>query len=272
MITATATIGAQESSTSLSEQSFTTLATTGTVFRYVSDRDGLIVAIEAANSDLTNAYVVMMQPGTYDLTDQQPGTFSLLPVIYGNVTLIGIDSYRANLHPDNPAASKVIIQRASSAPEIDFFNIQAGASLSLYNVILRNAGGASRFAGGAIVNGSSGSVRGLLRIYNSVLENNTAGYWAGAIYNNGGDLQIVNTIFRNNRTLQLVFSNLGGGAIANNQGIVGGTFTVNGVNYETGCITLKRIARVTAEPFITVKRRLVVQLFCEKQTFSTTPR
>jgi hypothetical protein len=186
-------------------------ASAGIVFKYVSDVPGLLSAVaEGSVLGQTRCYVIMMQPGIYNLTTVV-SDFSFMPFKDGNVTLIGIDSYRLGTHPSAlPDTSRVIIQRDINAPQSDLGLVQTGATVTFYNVILRNGGGLSRWAGGGLVN------RGTLNLYNSVVQDNTALGYGGGLYNEGS-AHIVNTIFQNNR---ISFAGTGGGAITNDDGTV----------------------------------------------------
>jgi len=224
--------------------------TVGTVnFRSVTNVSELIDVFDTANHDPNNTYVVQLASGVYSFTNSQIfngiETFSSLPV-YGNIILVGLESYNLGIHPDTPtlpANRKVILERDINAPENDIFHIFEGGSLSIYNLVVRNGGGSTaRYAGGGIVND------GYLFLYNSTIENNNARYAGGGIINNKyiengvqyglGTIRVINVVFRHNRTTATdSFATDGGGAIANRGGIVGGSFSDNGVTYFSGCVT-----------------------------------
>jgi hypothetical protein len=72
----------------------------------------------------------------------------------------------------------VIFERSASLDNTDIFSVLDGASLTLYNVILRNGGGPSRNSGGGIVS------HGDLHVFNSVFAGNYALLSGRAIFNN----------------------------------------------------------------------------------------
>lgn len=179
--------------------SFDALADTGiTIFKYVSDTAGLRAVVQKARVDPYNTYVINLAPGRYTFTDVDDA-YSALWVGMGDVIVVGSNSYWLGLPPFNaglPDSQKVIIEHASGIPDhMDLFHISSGGSLRLYNVIIRNGGGTDRWGGGGIVNW------GDLSIYNSVIEDNQANMYGGAIFNNPvGNITAINTVFRNNLT------------------------------------------------------------------------
>ncbi len=97
-------------------------------------------------------YVVRLTSDTYTIVEEARD-YSGLPVS-GQVTIVGrngLDAAGNSLTPDQITTWNTI-ERSTTAPDIDLFRVEPGATLTLYNVRLVNGGGPTRFSGGAIVN------------------------------------------------------------------------------------------------------------------------
>jgi hypothetical protein len=153
--------------------------------------------IQTANADPTHLYRINLEPGIYTFDDRQfpfppgypppcCGYFSAMN-IYGNVVIVGLHSL----------ADQTVIQRNPSAlNSFDLFTVEPASpatcrSLRLYNVTVRNGGGPDRNGAGNILN------RGVLGIYNSIIEGGRV-YYDGAGILNQGYAEIVSTKIRNN--------------------------------------------------------------------------
>ena len=195
-------------------------------FLNVASATELKDAIIYANAHLSDTYVIRLASGTYSFdTVWSPNFPAAYLVIEGTVILVGLESYNLGIPPfvsNLPDTRKAIIQRSDNATQMSVINVRFGGNLTLYNVVVRNGGGSVPgttppviFSGGGIVNSEN------LNIYNSLIADNTADVNAGGIMNNSNaHLTVVNTVFRNNKTLNKTFLQAGGGAIANGGGII----------------------------------------------------
>lgn len=118
------------------------------------------------------------------------------------------------------------------------------------------------YSGGAISTGEDSSKNILIDIKNSIFKNNTANEFAGAIYNNGGDVTITNTDFIENTAIGdgSMYGGSAGGAITNtgNLDVIGGKFDSNkaylgGALYNSGNASFKDTLFISNEATSTVR-------------------
>jgi hypothetical protein len=152
----------------------------------------LVDAITAANTDTAvggcaagSGADIITLAGVYTLT-------AALPAITSAITIEG---------------NGATIQRASSAPQFQFFVVAKGSSLTLNRVTLTGGSVPGFGAGGAIYN------LGTLTVNNSVITGNRA-WTRGGIYNNGGTATLNSVVVSNNT------ADNGGGGIGNVHGSV----------------------------------------------------
>ena len=177
----------------------TTLADdpSGSIFGYITLRD----AISDANTWPTRSVeITFAVTGTIDLT-------SALPDLANNITIQG------------PGATKLTVQRDSTAAQFSVFTIE-GASINLSGMtITGGSAGSTLFSydGGGIIND------GTLTVTNSTLTDNTASASGGGILNQG-TLTVTNSTLTDNTA-----SNSGGGGIENygTLTVTNSTFTNN---------------------------------------------
>ena len=171
----------------------------------ISTVQDFLDAITLANSNPSELYVLFMDPGIYTV----PSNNNQGLEITGQVVIVGNLGASVN-SPDTPENAKVVFQPQSGQGV--FFPYPG--TLTLYNVVIQGGNAAPAHSGGAIYNW------GTTKIYNSLLRNNRAYYWGGAIYNGGGrgvSAEIINTVFEANSTTS-TYSNIGGGAITTQYG------------------------------------------------------
>ncbi|MEO8612487.1 MAG: hypothetical protein ABI690_31615 [Chloroflexota bacterium] len=141
--TITATPNLQEL-TRIAAPSFRALAAPAVTYLTVTNVTELINAVDAANDDFTNIYVIRLEKGTYTFTSQtlSPLTSyydSYMPV-YGQVVLVGQDAYDAGKRPDELSSDlQAIITRDPNSIQQDFFHIIGGGSVTLYNLVAHPA-------------------------------------------------------------------------------------------------------------------------------------
>jgi len=128
-----------------------------------------------------------------------PNSHSALSIANTTVILIGGNGQ----YPNSLNRSQTVIERSSSSV-FNLFTVGGTASLTLYNVTLRNGGGFGIDYGGAIEN------YGTLKLYNVTLTENESGNLGGAIRNStSGTLEIIQALFDDNS------AGSSGGAISN---------------------------------------------------------
>jgi len=219
----------------LNSQSVTALAG-NTIFRNVSNAAELKTEILAANANLADTYVIYLNAGAYTFDSLWASGTSTLLSITGTIILVGIESYNLDIPPFDPGlpnGDKVIIQRSDSAPQVTLLTNYG--NLTLYNVIIRNGGGPGSGATPPIAYGAGIVNKQTLNIYNSLVADNTSHIAGAGILNDEttAQLTVINTVFSNNKTLNRIFSNAGGGGIANTLGTMSNseciTFELNDV-------------------------------------------
>ena|GEM_PF-6234463 len=111
----------------------------------------LNAALDRANADYRNIYILRLANGTYIMPDR-PGQHSH-NFITGQVILVG----NTAVHPFNAPAGAAVILRSDSLDDYDLFHIynvdndQSGSgTLTLYNIVVERGGGALRWGGGCI--------------------------------------------------------------------------------------------------------------------------
>jgi|GEM_PF-5333303 len=207
-----------------------------------------MAALNAANSDCSNTYVIYLAAGPYTVMPIE--TRGL--IISGKVVLVGNHLSPSAIDPTVPDSNKVIFTSGVSNTGIFFIN-NGCASLTLYNVVLKGNSLPATFSGGAITNQYT------LHIYNSHFLMNRAEGWGGAIFSVNSNssptsVSIINSVFESNRSTGN-YLNSGGGAIATQYGsslsIKCSTFknndsrNVGGVFYffpDSGTITLQHLS------------------------------
>jgi hypothetical protein len=189
-------------------------------YRTVSNAQGLREAIIEANVSF-NTFVIFLLPNVYNFTSCMGQTTSgcshwgAVPVLASgsNIVLRGVKSDGVTA----AAAGEVVIQRGGNARfAFSFFDLHANATLTLYDLTLRQGGVFSNLTtpprrndGGAIMN------RGTLYLYRVQFHENWVDATGGAIRNwPGGVIVMAQTTFFRNRTSR----NGRGGAIYNDAG------------------------------------------------------
>jgi len=139
----------------------------------------LIDAINQANAN-GKANRITLRRGTYTLTvvdNGDPFQFDTngLPVITSTLTITGT------------GAATTVIERAASAPDFRLVHVAAAGTLTLRGLTLSG--------GGFSFGGSGGGIRnnGTLTLSHSTLSNNRAGGNGGGLFNDGGDVTIINS-------------------------------------------------------------------------------
>lgn len=184
-------------------------ATGNTFYTYMSSPETSETVMEAtiarANADPLNTYVILMAAGTYSF-------FSPIPTIINKFTIRGNVVIRG-MNDTFTDAGQARFERIPGQPSYRFFNIRPEGSLTLYNVFMKGGGGVG--SGGAIFN------RGILNLYNTTFEANSATVQGGALHTNDtGITRMANVIFRSNSAPR-------GGAISNNGATVTNYFGGN---------------------------------------------
>lgn len=166
--------------------------------------------LNVSNSDPTHAYVLTLAPGTYVLNTEQTG-YTALPV-RGQVTILGrggIGGDGLSLYPGQVIDWSILTKTTG---QFDLLHVEAGATLTLYNVLIQDGGGPNRFSGGGIVND------GTLYLYNSRVVSNRSQYYGGGMHNNG-TATLINSEFTSNKAVDTIdFQGGGGGAVLNYDG------------------------------------------------------
>ncbi len=141
---------------------------------------------------------------------------------------------------DGPGASLLTI---SGDGTFGLLSIPTGGAASLTGLTMSDGGAQS---GGAILN------QGSLAVSDSVFSNDSAIFYGGAIFNNGGSLTVSYTTFTNNRTFTNNQATYGLGAAIDNTGtlkVLSSTFT-GGAAFEGGAIANESgVLNVTSSTF-----------------------
>jgi hypothetical protein len=202
-----------ESATSFSNP-ICTIPTSG--FTVIADSQAELTGfIQTANADPTHLYLIYLKPGTYTFYNRQPVYPPHIPQppiafwsamnILGNVIIVG--GY--GLPSSQQTPDQTVIQRdLALSDDLDLFTVESAGtftcrSLRLYNVTVKNGGGSDRNSAGNIYN------KGVLGLYNTIVENGWVYNRGGGILNAGGYVEAVNTKIRFN------FAGAGGGGLYN---------------------------------------------------------
>jgi hypothetical protein len=193
------------------------------------DVTALIEALNAADSNNEDD-TITLEEGTYNLTEVDNTTDGAngLPVITGNVTIVGVGAESTIIKRDeNSAPFRIIYVADTGALTLDGVTIKGGFIECCDN-------------GGGILN------RGILNIKNSTVSENSSGFEGGGIANYGS-VDIINSVISNNSAQDGggIFNRgnpvtIAGSTVSNNSadgfgGGINGTITVTGsiISYNT---------------------------------------
>ena len=176
-------------------------------------------------------------------TGSGPNTILFDPTVFGTKQTINLSDALGTLTFANTSVPVVIQGPGASLLTISgdgsfgLFSIPANVTVTMTGLTLNGGGGQS---GGGVLN------QGTLTISNSVFANDSAVYYGGAIYNQGGILSVTSTKFSNDTATYGL-----GGAIDNSGTLVVATSTfTGGVAFEGGAIDNKSGSlTVTASTF-----------------------
>ncbi len=160
------------------------------------DVQGLIAAIEDANSSSGSATIELASSGDYQLTAEYTSgdqSGNGLPAITGEITIGG---------------NGATIRRDQDSESFRIFEVMPDSDLHLESVTV--SGGAAGFAGGGIL-----TDRGNLTLTDSNIFSNTAGGIGGGILNIGGDLTLTDSNVFSNTAGQA-----GGGILTDNGNLI----------------------------------------------------
>src|SRR5262249_21641033 len=141
----------------------------------------LIIAINHANANLQPQNTILLQAGTYTLTniDNDTNGPNGLPSITSTMTIVGAGHNTAT------------ITRDPNALGFRLLHVGASGRLTLQNLTLSNGVGFFPGGGGLFNNG------GVVSVETSAFVNNVAGF-GGGLVNNNGSVTIIRSIFDSN--------------------------------------------------------------------------